>query len=253
MICLYFTASDHTAWCGYNNKKTWRAPWCIFTFQHLITRCGVDIIKNHNPDEPHDVPLLSSIWSYGVVWTLSNTTTLTSPMICLYFTASDHTAWCGYNNKKTWRAPWCIFTFQHLITRCGVDIIKNHNPDEPHDVPLLSSIWSYGVVWTLSNTTTLTSPKICLYFPASDHTAWCGYNKKNLTSTMMYLYFPASDYTAWCGHYQKPQPWRAPWCIFTFQDLIIRRGVDIIKHHNPDEPQDISLLSSIWSHGVVWI
>ena len=133
MMCLYFPASDHTVWCGhYQKPQPWRAPWCIFTFQDLITRRGVDIIKNHNPDEPHDVYLLSRIWSHGVVWTLSKTTTLMSPVTCLYFPASHHTTECGHHQNNNPDQPtYCIFTFQHLITRRSVDIIKNHNPDKP--------------------------------------------------------------------------------------------------------------------------
>ena len=120
-----------------------------------------------------------------------------SPMLYLHFPAFDHTAECGhYQKPQPWRAPWCIFTLQNLITRHGVDIIKEHNPEEPHVVSLLSSMRSHGVVWTLSKTTTLTSP-------------------------MLYLYIPASDHSAECGNYPKPQPWRAPWCIFNFQHLML--------------------------------
>ena len=161
-MCLlpYFPASDHTSECGnYFKPQPWRTPCFIFTFHHLITRCGVDIIRNHNPDEPHVASLLSSIWSHGVAWTLSETTTLTNPMLYLYFPAFDQTVWSGhYQKPQPWRAPCCIFIFQHFITRRSVDIIRNHSPDEPHVVSLFSSIWSDGVVWTLSETTTLTSP-----------------------------------------------------------------------------------------------
>ena len=151
MLYLYFPASNHTVWCGYYQKpQHWRTPCCIFIFKHLITRCGVDIIRNHSHDEPHVVSLLSSIWSHGVVWILSNTTTLTSPMLYLYFPASDHTAeWGHYKRTQPWRTPCCIFTFQHLITQRSGDIIKEHNPDEPHVVSLLSSIWSHSGVGTL--------------------------------------------------------------------------------------------------------
>ena len=229
MLYLYFPASDHTVWRGhYQKPQPWRTPCCIFIFQHLIRRCGVDIIRNHNPDEPHVLSLLSSIWSLSGVWKLSETTTLTSPMLYLYFPASNHTVWCGYYQKpQHWRTPCCSFIFKHLITRCGVDIIRNHSHDEPHVVSLLSSIWSHDVVWILSNTTTL-------------------------TSLMLYIYFPASDHTMWCGYYQTPQPWRAPCCIFTFQHLITRCDVDIIRNHSTDELHVVFLLSSIWSHGVVW-
>ena len=32
---------------------------------------------------------------------------------------------------QPWRNPFCIFTFQHLITQRSVEIIQNHNPAEP--------------------------------------------------------------------------------------------------------------------------
>ena len=230
MLYLYIPASHHTTECGhYQKPQPWRAPCCIFTFQHLITRRSVDIIRNHNPDEPHVVHLHSNIWSHDGVWILSETTTLTSPMLYIYIPASDHTTECGYYQKpQPWRAPCCTFTFQHLITRRSVDIIRNHNLDEPHVVYLHSSIWSHDGVWILSETTTLTSP-------------------------MLYIYIPTSDHTTECGYYQKPQPWRAPCCIFTFQHLITQRSVDIIRNHNPDEPHVVYLHSSIWSHSGVWI
>ena len=283
MLYLYIPASDHTTECGYYQKpQPWRAPCCIFTFQHLITRRSVDIIRNHNPDEPHVVFLHSSIWLRGGVWTLSETTTLTSAILYLYIPASDHTAECGhYEKPQPWRAPCCIYTFQHLITRRGVDIIRNHSPDEPHVVSLHSSIWSHDGVWKLSKTQPWRASCCILTFkhlitrrsvdiirnhnPDEPHVVylhssiwshggvWASSETTALTSPMLYLYIPASDHTTECGHYQKPQPWRALCFIFTFQYLITRRSVDIIRNHNPDEPHVLHLHSNIWSHDGVWI